>query len=205
MHPSLWSAAVWRTMHCVALGYPGGGRASELQKAAYRNFFVSLAEVIPCATCSRGYGGMLAKGALPALDRALDHVGVGDGDEGNALFKWTVDVHNAVGRRTGGKVWSVRRARAEILGDAENPLPPPPSTTGSACGSQSPPETRPTQPTQPTQPQTAGRDGLIMYPAIVLSIALCIGFLAAFAFVMLLWGGWALLCRMSRSRRMSRN
>ena len=197
MHPSLWSAAVWRTMHCVALGYPGGGRASELQKAAYRNFFVSLAEVIPCATCSRGYGGMLAKGALPALDRALDHVGDGDGDggEGNALFKWTVDVHNAVGRRTGGKVWSVRRARAEILGDAENPLPPPPqSTAGSAC------DDSPKTPTQPKTP-TAGSDGLILYPAIVLSIALCIGFLAAFAFVMLLWGAWNLFSRGRRGRR----
>ena len=148
-------------MHAVALGYPDAG-ASELQKLAYRSFFVSLGSVLPCDTCARGYSGMLSGGGLAALDRALD-------SGADALFAWTVDVHNSVGAKAGGagsgggrRPWTVERARHAILGDDGQ------GTSEASRASQAP-------------PSTVGGDAMVLYPTLVLSAALCIGFLAALA------------------------
>ena len=172
-------------MHTVALGYPAES-PSEMQKAAYRSFFVSLGSVLPCETCARGYSGMLAGGALAALDRALDA-------GSDALFAWTVDVHNSVGLKSPkasssaegppGR-WSVERARRAILGDdgqGTGALPRPP---GARDDDEAP------------RGSTVGGDRLVMYPLLMLSAALCIGFVVAIAFLQAaaaLWrsGSWA--------------
>lgn len=106
MEPRHWSAAFWRTMHCAAYAYPTDGSASELQKAAYRNFFVSIGGVLPCDVCSRGYNSMMSAWGLRELDKALDS---------GELFGWTVRVHNHVNRKLKRSELNVAQARDELL------------------------------------------------------------------------------------------
>lgn len=72
----------------VALGYPESPDAAA--RDAYRRYFESLEHVLPCATCQRGYGTLLA--AMPINDVL---------DSREDLFRWTVDLHNEVGKKLG--------------------------------------------------------------------------------------------------------
>jgi hypothetical protein len=90
--PQVWGEDLWRCIHVVALGYPlSGADADERQRAGYRAFYTSLRDVLPCSHCREEFGRLL--GAYD-IDAALD-----GGKE--ALFQWTVDVHNAAARRMG--------------------------------------------------------------------------------------------------------
>lgn len=153
MHPKLWSSAMWRTMHCVAYAYPEN--PTDLDKAIYKSFFVNLGHVIPCDICSRGYTRLLLQeGGLAALDSALDTA---------ALFEWTVDIHNSVQKSIVAKsefrAWTADEVRSSIL------LLPPVLQQGQ----KEPPPPHPNEQLQ------------VFYPALVMSIALCIGFLVAIA------------------------
>ncbi len=195
MHPRAWSAATWRAMHAVALGYPNEG-ASELQKLAYRSFFVSLGSVLPCETCARGYSGMLSGGGLAALDRALD-------GGGYALFAWTVDVHNSVGAKAGGagagrRPWTVERARRAILGDDGQGTSGGEANGASDADASEASEAAGASEASVAPPSTVGGDALVLYPTLVLSAALCVGFLAAYAAALgasRAWRSAAALCR----------
>jgi hypothetical protein len=86
--PDVWGEYFWKTIHVVALGYPARGATPD-QKGAYRAFFESLKTAIPCSVCAKGYAAILGKRDLEAaLDGGRD-----------ALFRWTVDVHNDVGAK----------------------------------------------------------------------------------------------------------
>ena len=88
--PDVWGEYFWKTIHVVALGYPGGG-ASAAQKDAYRAFFESLKTTIPCEVCAKGYANILGKRDLEAaLEGGRD-----------SLVRWSVDVHNDVGAKLG--------------------------------------------------------------------------------------------------------
>ena len=90
--PQVWGEDMWRCIHVVALGYPlSGADADETSRASYRAFYTCLRDVLPCSHCRDEYGQLLA---AYDIDAAL-----AGGKE--ALFQWTVDVHNAVARRLG--------------------------------------------------------------------------------------------------------
>lgn len=97
--PSLWGEPFWTTLHYAALGYPTEPDDASVQ--AYGAFFKSVGHVLPCATCQQNFRrhtrGMPVE---PALQQGRD-----------ALFEWTVALHNKVNAEHGKPQWSVARAR----------------------------------------------------------------------------------------------
>jgi len=86
--PSVWGPFFWHTMHIAALTYPKD--PSYANKRAAKEFFESLAHIIPCPKCREHYQTHLQKMPItPHLDRRDD------------LFRWTVQVHNEVNKITG--------------------------------------------------------------------------------------------------------
>jgi len=70
-------------MHIVAIGYSNNPTYS--QKKAAKEFYESMAFLIPCPVCREHYETHLQKNPLtPHLDKRDD------------LFRWTVNVHNEV-------------------------------------------------------------------------------------------------------------
>jgi Erv1 / Alr family len=81
--PSVWGPLFWHTIHITALGYPANPSYSH--KKAAKEFYESLAFLIPCPVCREHYERHLQKNPLtPHLDRRDD------------LFRWTVNLHNEV-------------------------------------------------------------------------------------------------------------
>lgn len=85
---------MWRTVHFVALGF------DEDHRDAYVAFYRSLVHAIPCSACSTHYAEMLK------LDPVEQHV-----QDADALFAWTVEIHNAVNERLGKPTWTVDQAK----------------------------------------------------------------------------------------------
>jgi hypothetical protein len=86
--PTVWGPFFWHTIHIVALGYPK--EPSYAHKRAAKEFFESLAHLIPCPACREHYVVHMQKAPItPHLDRKDD------------LFRWTVELHNAVNKSLG--------------------------------------------------------------------------------------------------------
>jgi hypothetical protein len=72
----------------VALSYPSNPNYA--QKRAAKEFYESMAELIPCPMCREHYKKHIQRLPLgPHLDRRQD------------LFRWTVEVHNEVNKLLG--------------------------------------------------------------------------------------------------------
>ena len=96
--PSVWGPIFWHTIHITALGYPSSPTYG--QKRAAKEFYESLAILIPCPVCREHYGTYLEKNPIsPHLDRRDD------------LFRWTVQLHNEVNARLGKS----RMLESEVL------------------------------------------------------------------------------------------
>ena len=93
-----WGPQLWHTLHMVALNYPDAPSPDD--KRNYKAFFESLQFVIPCASCADNYALHLRQ--LP-VDRFLDNA--------DALFAWSVHVHNMVNKSYGKRSWSVADAK----------------------------------------------------------------------------------------------
>jgi hypothetical protein len=75
-------------MHLAALGYSNSPTLPE--KRAAKEFYESLQYMIPCPICKTHYAEFLKQYPLtPSLDSRTD------------LFRWTVQVHNAVNESLG--------------------------------------------------------------------------------------------------------
>lgn len=86
--PSVWGPFFWHTIHITALGYPKSPTYSD--KKAAKEFYESLAFLLPCPICREHYATHLQKMPLtPHLDRRED------------LFKWTIVLHNEVNASLG--------------------------------------------------------------------------------------------------------
>lgn len=94
--PQVWGEDAWRFMHVVALGFPE--KPTDKDRADYKNFFYSLTRVLPCVRCRDGYDDIFRR--IPINTESTD-----------ALFQWTVDVHNAVNRKLGHDVMDARWIR----------------------------------------------------------------------------------------------
>jgi hypothetical protein len=91
--PSVWGPFFWHTIHIVALGYPKSPTYTD--KKCAKEFYESLAFLLPCAVCREHYKQHLAKNPLtPFLDSRKD------------LLKWTIDIHNAVNKMLGKPEWT---------------------------------------------------------------------------------------------------
>lgn len=81
--PSVWGPFFWHTMHLAALGY--SSNPTNAEKRAAKEFYESLVYMIPCPVCKTHYADFLLKYPLtPSLDNRGD------------LFRWTVQIHNAI-------------------------------------------------------------------------------------------------------------
>jgi len=96
--PSVWGPFFWHTMHITAMTYPT--EPSYAQKRAAKEFFESLAHIIPCPKCREHYQTHLQRMPIsPHLDRRDD------------LFRWTVNVHNEVNKLLG----KPERSEGEVI------------------------------------------------------------------------------------------
>ena len=98
--PDAWGPHTWRAIHHIALGYPE--RPGAVEAAAYRAFFRALGPVLPCGTCAENFQRHLAR-EVPLTDAALAGR--------DALFAWTVALHNVVNRETGKRELPLAEAR----------------------------------------------------------------------------------------------
>lgn len=99
--PTVWGPFFWLTIHIVALGY--SSNPSYTEKRSAKQFFESLGNLIPCPVCREHYKQHITQMPItPHLDKK------------EALFKWTVDLHNAVNVSQGKPKWTVDEALAYI-------------------------------------------------------------------------------------------
>ena len=85
--PNIWGPHGWNFLHYVSLGYPQ--EPTENDKRYYKDFYTSLQNVLPCATCQGNYKKNLSE--LP-IDNALQ--------SRDTLVKWVIDIHNKVNKET---------------------------------------------------------------------------------------------------------
>jgi hypothetical protein len=96
--PTVWGPFFWHTIHITALGYPEEPNYTE--KRAAKEFYESLAHLIPCPTCKEHYKTHLHNNPItPYLDKRSD------------LIKWTILIHNTVNKMLKKHEWT----EAEIM------------------------------------------------------------------------------------------
>ena len=91
--PAFWGPGTWRLIHSVAQAYPIAPTKADKLKTAH--FYFSLAEVLPCATCRRDFTYIMKQSPMRLTK---EHLASRD-----ALYKWTVAVHDAVNQKLGKK------------------------------------------------------------------------------------------------------
>lgn len=97
MHPNVWGRHFWFTIHFAALGYPEEPGAED--RRHYKDFYENLHHILPCGKCAMHYRQHLAKHPIDVSSR-------------QALFAWTVTIHNAVNAKGGKPIWTLDRATA---------------------------------------------------------------------------------------------
>ena len=101
MQPNHWGPNLWRSIHYIALGYPGNRAADPETRAAYIAFYRNLWYVIPCLKCAVNYKRHI-DAEMPPIEGFMD--------SGKSLFEWTVALHNVVNRELGKREWTVEEA-----------------------------------------------------------------------------------------------
>ena len=101
--PSVWGPFFWHTIHIVAMGYPKNPTYTD--KKCAKEFYESLAYLLPCAVCREHYREHLSKHPITTfLDSRTD------------LIKWTIMIHNHVNKMLGKVEWKLE----EVLTYYEN-------------------------------------------------------------------------------------
>ena len=100
--PDVWGPPMWRFLHLAALGYPEEAAPEDAER--YARFFEALGGVLPCPSCAANYQTHLAQ--LPVRPF------LGGRD---ALFDWTVRLHNMVNAESGKSPVTVEQARDAFL------------------------------------------------------------------------------------------
>ena len=86
--PAVWGPIFWMTIHITALGY--SAKPTYAEKRAAKEFYESLQFLLPCPVCREHYAQHIAEKPIsPFLDSR------------DALFKWTVELHNKVNEKLG--------------------------------------------------------------------------------------------------------
>jgi hypothetical protein len=92
--PSVWGPFFWHTVHIVALGYPKNPTYTD--KKCAKEFYESLAYLLPCSICREHYREHLTKNPITTfLDSRTD------------LIKWTIQIHNQVNKMLGKLEWTL--------------------------------------------------------------------------------------------------
>jgi len=98
--PQVWGPLFWHVIHIVALSYPIQEPSYGVKRHA-KEFFESLASLIPCPVCRDHYTEHLKNNPISTfLDKRAD------------LFRWTVMLHNEVNKTLGKSYVSEQEAVA---------------------------------------------------------------------------------------------
>jgi Erv1 / Alr family len=93
--PSVWGPFFWHTIHIVALGY--SKTPTYTDKKCAKEFYESLAYLLPCSICREHYRDHLTKYPITTfLDSRTD------------LIKWTIMIHNHVNKMLGKVEWTLQ-------------------------------------------------------------------------------------------------
>lgn len=83
MNPKIWGPYMWFILHLITFNYPKN--PSNYDKQAYRDFFNSLKDVIPCQSCRKHYAKNIQNYPItPNLDSK------------KRLVEWLIQIHNQV-------------------------------------------------------------------------------------------------------------
>ena len=93
MNQNIWGPHLWFSLHTISLVYPL--KPNKIDKENYKNFFLSLENVIPCAICKKNYKRHLKE---HPIDNNLDNR--------KQLVYWVIDMHNLVNGEIGKKILS---------------------------------------------------------------------------------------------------
>jgi len=97
--PSVWGPFFWHTIHIVAIGYSKNPTYTD--KKCAKEFYESLAFLIPCSICREHYKEHLVRSPITThLDSRTD------------LIKWTIAIHNKVNKMLGKPEWSLEEVLA---------------------------------------------------------------------------------------------
>ena len=97
MKPEIWGKHLWKSIHYIALGYPDF--PTQDQAKAYKDFYTSLYQVIPCTKCAVNYQKHIQE--LP-IDNYLTNK--------LTLFEYTVKLHNIVNKSLNKPEWTTIQA-----------------------------------------------------------------------------------------------
>lgn len=106
MLPDVWGRFLWYSIHFIALDYPL--KPSDEDRQSYKHFFETLWKVIPCYKCGQNYKRHLEE--LPLTGSRGDYL-----ESRDALFTWTVELHNIVNRELGKPEMGVDEARVMFM------------------------------------------------------------------------------------------
>tara|TARA_B110000495_G_C23024651_1_gene608590 strand:+ start:1963 stop:2373 length:411 start_codon:yes stop_codon:yes gene_type:complete len=106
--PVIWGPHGWKFMHYVTMGYPDNPNPSDKQN--YKEFFMSLRNILPCAKCAQNYKKNLNEYPIDNHLESRDN-----------LVKWLIDIHNKVNLETGKEIIPYEEALS-LYTKAETPL-----------------------------------------------------------------------------------
>jgi len=93
MNQNIWGPHLWFSLHTISFVYPL--KPTSTDKENYKNFFLSLKNVIPCTVCKKNYIRHLNE--FP-IDEHLNNR--------KELVYWVIDMHNLVNGEIGKKILS---------------------------------------------------------------------------------------------------
>lgn len=107
--PTMWGREAWHFIHYVCLNYPD--YPTDQQKETYKQFFLNLADVLPCPICGIHFLENLHQNEI-RLNSKRD------------LFEWSVDMHNEVNKSNGKQTLTYEEALKEINKNSARGLHP---------------------------------------------------------------------------------
>ena len=93
MNQNIWGSHLWFSLHTISFAYPI--KPTLIDQNNYKNFFVSLQNVIPCSVCQRNYKRHILE---HPIDKHLN--------SRKDLVYWLIDIHNMVNSEIGKKFMS---------------------------------------------------------------------------------------------------
>ena len=84
-----WGPHVWESLHNITFGYPL--QPTNVQKNSYKNFFSSVAEVLPCHYCRDEYKHLITYGSTKLTEDTMN--------DRQTVTRWLYDVHEAVNKK----------------------------------------------------------------------------------------------------------
>ena len=93
MNQNIWGSTLWFSLHTITMNYPNN--PTFIQQKDYKNFFISLENVIPCKVCRKNYQRHLKEHPIDS------HLG-----NRKELVYWLIDIHNMVNAEIGKKIIS---------------------------------------------------------------------------------------------------